>query len=50
MIRFLAAVGTLLSLVTLVSISSSGVEKAAVDRSVGWAGVAKTHHQFDCWT
>jgi hypothetical protein len=50
MIRLLAAVGTLLSLVTLISISSPSVEKAAVDTSVGWAGVAKTHHQFDCWT
>ncbi len=50
MIRFLAAVGTLLSLVTLASLTSSAVEKASVGRSLGWAGVAKTHHRFDCWT
>jgi hypothetical protein len=50
MTRFLAAVGTLLSLITLVSISSPSVDKSALDKSMRWAGVAKTHHQFDCWT
>jgi hypothetical protein len=43
MIRFLAAVGTLLSLVTLASLSST-------NESPGWAEVVKTHHQFDSWT
>jgi hypothetical protein len=49
MTRFLAAVGTLLSLITLVSISSLSVDNSALDKT-RWAGVAKTHHQFDCWT